>query len=59
MIIQLRSMKRKLDHRVIGKKRLIYFLRDSESNEKLFGIKIESQLNFKDHIGRICTKSQC
>ena len=59
MIIQLRSIERKLDHRVIGKKRLTYFLRDSESNEKLLGIKIESKLNFKDHIGRICTKSQC
>ena len=52
-------MERKLDHRVIGKKRLTYFLRDSESNEKLLGIKIESQLNFKDHIGKICSKSQC
>ena len=30
-----------------------------QNNEKLLGIKIDSELNSKDQIGRICTKNQC
>ena len=29
------------------------------SSENLLGIKIDPKQNFKDQIGRICTKSQC
>ena len=30
-----------------------------QNSEKLLVIKIDSKLNFKDHIGRKCTKCQC
>ena len=30
-----------------------------QNNEKLLGIKIDSKLDFKDKIGRMCTKSHC
>lgn len=30
-----------------------------QSREKLSGIKIDSEWNFKDHIGRVCPKNQC
>ena len=30
-----------------------------QNSEKLSGIKTDSKLNFKYHIGRICPKNQC
>ena len=58
----------KLDYRTKGKKCLIYFFSDSvkiiwklinktnAKKEKLLGIKTDSKLNFKDHIGLVYTK---
>lgn len=30
-----------------------------QGSQKLLGMKIDSKLDFEDHIGRICTKKQC